>query len=334
MSDDAAVVISRQGRAGHILLNRPRTLNALDLGMIKAATAALAAWRDDAGVELVVITGAGDRGFCAGGDIRTLRDAGAAGDSAWIASFFGQEYALNRMIAEYPKPYVALVDGICMGGGIGVSVHGSHRIASERAMFAMPETGIALFPDVGASYFLPRMAGHLGMYLGLTGARVQGADGVHAGFATHFVPSAQFGDLFAALCNDGIGALGEFAQPLLPFTLADNLPAIARAFAADTYDAVLARLADEGDFGAATLAVLAKMSPSSLLWSFALLRAGVARNLAECLAAELHLTASVVPHHDFLEGVRAMIIDKDRAPKWQPAVLADVDRAAIAAMLG
>jgi len=335
MSDEASVVARVNGRVGHILLNRPRALNALDLGMIEAMHAALDAWRDDAAVELVVVSGAGERGFCAGGDIRAIRDAGLVNDQGFISEFFGREYALNLKIAEYPKPYVALIDGICMGGGIGISVHGTVRVASQKAMFAMPETGIALFPDVGGSYFLPRMAGYLGFYLGLSGARVVGADGVWAGFATHFVKSEDFAGLFEALCGEGVGAVERFSVAELPaYSLNPDLAAIERCFSAETLEGVLELLADEGEFGARTLAVLAKMSPSSLLWTFDLLRAGIGQGLGECLARELRLTAKVVPHHEFLEGVRAMIIDKDRAPKWVPASLAEVDHGLVAAMLG
>jgi len=328
-----SVIAMRDGRIGRITLNKPRTLNALDREMIDAITAALTAWRDDPAVHAVVIDAAGGRAFCAGGDIRAIRDAALAGDAGWIHDFFRTEYALNRMIAEYPKPYIALIDGICMGGGIGVSVHGRIRVATEAAMFAMPETGIALFPDVGASYFLPRLPGALGMYLGLTGARLKGADAVHAGFATHYVPQARLAALSAALAADGAGALADFAASLPTFSLAEARPAIDRVFSADRVEDMLARLAHEGEWGAATLATLRAASPSSVLWSFGIIARGRTHELPACLAAELKLTAAVTAHPDFAEGVRAMIIDKDRAPKWSPAALEDVDQAAIAAML-
>ena len=330
MSD---VDVEIAGRVGRITLNRPKALNALDLPMIRAIAAALAGWRDDPAVHAVTIEGAGGRAFCAGGDIRAIRDAALAGDTASVHAFFSEEYAVNRMIAEYPKPYIALIDGICMGGGIGLSVHGRYRVATEAALFAMPETGIALFPDVGASYVLPRLPGALGMYLGLTGARLKGADAVHAGFATHFVPQARLGALAEALAADGVAALAQFAAPLPAFSLADARPAIDRAFNAGSVEAILAQLEDEGDWGKATLAVLRAASPSSVLWSFGIIRRGAGHELADCLAAELKLTARVTAHPDFAEGVRAMIIDKDRAPKWRPERLEDVDQGAIAAML-
>jgi enoyl-CoA hydratase/carnithine racemase len=281
----------------------------------------------------VAIEGLGGRAFCAGGDIRAIRDAALAGDAAAVEAFFAEEYRLNHLIAEFGKPYVALIDGICMGGGIGVSVHGMFRVVTESALLAMPETGIALFPDVGASFVLPRLPGALGYYLGLTGTRLRGADAVHAGFATHFVAKADLPALSAALARDGVEALAEFAAPLPPFALAEQRAAIDRCFSADTVFEVLARLEDEGAWGQATIATLRAASPSSLLWSLGIMRRGATRSLAEALDAELRLTRSVTVHPDFAEGVRAMIIDKDRTPRWSPARLEEVDVAAIEAML-
>ncbi|MGH7041122.1 MAG: enoyl-CoA hydratase/isomerase family protein, partial [Acetobacteraceae bacterium] len=203
MPNEPSVIARRDGRAGRLLLNRPKALNALDLPMIRAIAAALDAWRDDPHIHLVLIEGVGDRAFCAGGDIRALRQHQIDGERAPIDAFFAEEYALNRAIAEYPKPYVALIGGICMGGGIGVSVHAPYRVASEQAMFAMPETAIGFFPDIGASFFLPRLPGRLGRYLGLAGARIAGADAVHAGLATHFTPHDLLPALAAALAADG-----------------------------------------------------------------------------------------------------------------------------------
>ncbi len=327
-----SVVAEIRGRVGHLTLNRPASLNALDLPMIRALAAALGAWRDRPDIHAVVIEGEG-RAFCAGGDIRAIRDAALAGDAATIEAFFGEEYALNRQIAAYAKPYVALIDGICMGGGVGVSVHGSSRVVTEAAMFAMPETGIALFPDVGTSHVLPRLPGALGLYLGLTGTRLTGADAVHAGLATHFVPRAQLGALSAALAEDGVGALAGFAAALPPFSLAAHMPAIGRCFSAPTVPELLARLDHEGEWGETTRTTLRAMSPSSILWSFGLLRRGAHRDLPACLDAELRLTRFVTRHPDFAEGVRAMIIDKDRTPKWTPPAIEDVDTAAIEAAL-
>jgi enoyl-CoA hydratase len=321
MSDHVTATV--QGRIGRLVLDRPRALNALDTGMIAALEAALDRWRDDPAIHAVTIEGAGERAFCAGGDIRAVRDAALAGNAAAIERFFAGEYRLNLAIAEYPKPYVALVDGICMGGGIGVSVHGAYRVATEHAVFAFPETGIALFPDVGASYVLPRLPGQLGMFLGLTGTRLTGADAVHAGFATHFVPRAALPALKADLARDGVAALGVHAAAVPGFSLAGHRAAIDRCFSAGSVAEIVARLADEGAWGEGVTATLRTMSPSALLWSFDILRAGAGRTLAQCLDAELALTRRVTMHPDFAEGVRAMVVDKDRTPAWQRAPLWD-----------
>ncbi len=330
---DDSVTTCRDGRVGRIRLNRAVALNALDLGMVRTIRAALANWRDEAAVHAVVIDSADPRAFCAGGDVRAMRRAAMAADDSAILSFFAEEYALNCAIAEYPKPYIALVDGICMGGGIGISVHGVARVASEYAVFAMPETAIALFPDVGASYLLPRLPGALGVWLALTGTRLEGTDAVHAGLATHFVPRAGHSALSAALAADGPGVLAAFAVPLPAFSFADERPAIDRCFTAPSVPAIFERLATEpGPFGRDTLAALRRFSPSSVLWSFEILRRGAGSTLAEALATELRLVRRVVRHPDFAEGVRAMVVDKDRSPRWMPPSVEQVDLAAIAAM--
>ncbi len=314
---EASVVVSVEGRTGHILLNRPRTLNALDHGMIVAIARALDGWRDDPAVHAVVIEGAGDRAFCAGGDIRAIRDAVGRADWDMVRCFFTDEYALNAAIGAYPKPYVALIDGFCMGGGIGVSVHGQIRVATEAAQFAMPETAIGLFPDVGATFLLPRLPGALGMYLGLTGTRLTGADAVHAGLATHFVRRAALKALRVDLADAGVAVIAAYAEALPPFTLAPSRAAIDRCFGLESVAAIQAALETEAsDWSRETLATLARMSPSSLRWSHAIIHAGAGRNLSQALAAELALTLEVTRHPDFAEGVRAMLIDKDRAPKW------------------
>ena len=330
---DASVIATREGRIGHILLNRPRTLNALDLGMIRAMTAALAGWRDDPTVHAVVIEGAGDRAFCAGGDIRAIRAHALAGDRDAVEAFFREEYSLNAMIDEYPKPYVALIDGICMGGGIGVSVHGRVRVTTEAGMFAMPETAIAMFPDVGASFFLPRLPGALGMYLALTGTRLTGADAVHAGLATHFVPKHALVALRAELPREGVASVAVQACSLPPFSLAARRAAIDHCFGATTVADIITRLeADGSDWARETLATLRGMSPSSVLWSFEIVRRGATRSLRDCLAMELSLTRHVTAHPDFAEGVRAMVVDKDRKPRWSLARIEEVPLPVIAAM--
>jgi enoyl-CoA hydratase/carnithine racemase len=330
---DEAVIARVDGRVGRLTLNRPRALNALNHGMIAAMVEALTLWRDRPDIHAVVIDSASDRAFCAGGDIRAIRQAALAGDHAEIETFFAAEYALNRMLAEYPKPYVALIDGICMGGGIGISVHGQIRVATESAVFAMPETGIALFPDVGATFLLPRLPGRLGLYLGLTGARLTGGDAVHAGLATHLVARHRLPALSAALAMDGVAALARFAVVPEDFSLAPHRTAIDRCFGAPDVIGILAALADEGEFGATCLAALRAASPSAVLWSYAAICRGAGLSLAACLDAELRLTRGVTAHPDFSEGVRAMLVDKDRAPHWRPERIEDVDSALIDRLL-
>jgi enoyl-CoA hydratase len=329
------VLARRDGRIGRIVLNRPQALNALDLPMIQALTQVLQGWRDEPLVHAVVIEGAGDRAFCAGGDVRALRQFELDGEHHKAEAFFREEYELNLIIATYPKPYIALIDGICMGGGIGVSVHAPYRVATERAAFAMPETAIGFFPDIGATFFLPRLPGRLGMYLGLSGARIQGADAVHAGFATHFVPRAELPALSLAVAEGGLGALGSHTAPLPAFTLAGERAAIDDCFGADSVAGIIRRLDGLGNVWAGrTLAMLRTVSPSALCWTLEALRRGADMTLPQCQAAELALTRTTMRHPDFAEGVRAMVVDKDRKPNWQPARIEDVDPAMIAAMFG
>jgi enoyl-CoA hydratase len=333
MPTEDAIIARRDGRAGRILMNRPAALNALDLEMIRAFTRALERFRDDPHVHVVVVEGAGDRAFCAGGDIRALRENQLKGDRVPVEAFFSEEYALNRMIAAFPKPYAALIDGICMGGGIGVSVHGAYRVATEHAMFAMPETAIGFFPDIGATYFLPRLPGRIGTWLGLTGARVRGADAVHAGFATQFTPRAQLPELSRALAADGAAALAQFAAPLPAFTHAAQRTAIDRCFGAATVPEIVHRLEAEGsDWARQTLAQLRGVSPTALCFTLAALRRGENLNLPAALEAEFLLTRTTMAYPDFAEGVRAMVVDKDRQPRWQPGRIEDVDPRTVAAM--
>ena len=323
--EEASVLAVRTGRIGHIVLNRPRALNALDLEMIRACTRSLNEWRDDPHVHAVVIEGAGERAFCAGGDIRAVRQFHLENWPDQVEAFFAEEYALNYLIATYPKPYVALVDGICMGGGIGVSVHGTHRVASEGAVFAMPETAIGFFPDIGATYFLPRLPGRLGYYLALTGMRMTGADAVHAGLATHFVRREKLAALSHALAEDGVAVIAQFADPLPPFSLEPHRGTIDSAFGGSEMTAIMAALESGDGFAKEAAATLRSMSPSSLVWSLKLLQRGADRTLRECLDMELRATRTLTPYREFIEGVRAMVVDKDRQPRWTPARLEDVD---------
>lgn len=331
---ESTVKIWREGRAGRIRLNRPKALNALDLEMVSAIRAAVGEFGAEPKIHLLLID-APQRGFCAGGDVRSIRAAGMAGDAKAVDDFFATEYAMNQALADCPKPVVSLIDGVCMGGGIGLSAHGSHRIATEHAFFAMPETAIALFPDVGMSFFLPRMPGALGMYLGLTGARLSGADAVHGGFATHFVPRERLGALEAALLADGVAVIPAFTAPLPEFSLAPHRPVIDAAFGAASVPEILSALAaDASPFAQSALALLREHSPLSIHWSFEIIRQGANRNLAQALAAEFATVRRVTRHPEFFEGVRAVLIDKDRKPNWSPAALEAVDPAEIARLLG
>ena len=333
MTTEDTIATTRDGRIGRILLNRPRALNALDLSMIRACAAILETWREDPHVDAVVIEGAGDRAFCAGGDIRALRDGQISGDRASVDQFFAEEYALNLTIASYPKPYIALIDGICMGGGIGMSVHAPYRVATEHAGFAMPETAIGFFPDIGATYLLPRLPGDLGLYLGLTGLRVTGADAVHAGLATHFTPRARLVDLSAALARDGVAALATYNETLPPFSLAAHRAAIDHCFSAPTVSDIVTRLEAAGaDWADAALKALRHVSPSALHFTLRALRRGRDLTLKQALDAEFALTRTTMAYPDFAEGVRAMVVDKDRKPAWQPAKIEDVDPAKIDAL--
>jgi enoyl-CoA hydratase len=333
MTDQATVVASHTGRVGHILLNRPKALNALDLSMIHACTDILNTWREDPRIDAVVIEGAGERAFCAGGDIRAMRDGVVSGDRASVDAFFGAEYALNLLIATYPKPYVALIDGICMGGGIGMSVHGAYRVATEHAVFAMPETAIGFFPDIGATYMLPRLPGELGIYMGLTGARMTGADAVHAGLATHYVPRATLAALRDDIARDGVAALAAHAVTPPPFSLAPHRAEIDACFAPGSIRDIIARLHSvDADWARSALTAMHHVSPSSLHWTLEALRRGRFMTLKQALDAEFALTRTTMAQPDFAEGVRAMVVDKDRQPKWQPARIEDVDPLVISAL--
>lgn len=327
MSDTSEPSLATQldGRAGTLLMNRPKALNALDQPMIDGFAAAIAQWRDDPAVALVLLEGAGGKAFCAGGDVRAMRAAVLAGDLATVNRFFSSEYAVNQGIAEFPKPWVSLIDGVCMGGGLGVSVHGSHRIVTEHALLAMPETAIALFPDVGTSYVLPRLPGALGMWIAMTGARLKGAEAVEAGFATHLVPRERLAALREALAAGEAAVIERFAQPVPPGPIAAQRPAIDRCFGAGSVPAIIAALEKEGtDWATAQLAILRRMSPTSLFVTHELLTRGATASLRDCLTIELVLTRTVTTHPDFAEGVRAVLVDKDQNPRWTPKTIEEI----------
>ncbi|WP_298162806.1 enoyl-CoA hydratase/isomerase family protein [Brevundimonas sp.] len=330
---EAEVLTRIEGSVGRITLNRPKALHALNLGMCEIMTAALLAWRDDGQVTSVLIDHAGERGFCAGGDIRMIAESGAT-DAVEARAFFHAEYRLNHLMFEYPKPITVIVDGIVMGGGVGISEPADVRIATERTTYAMPETGIGLFPDVGGGWFLPRLPGETGTWLALTGARLKAADTVALGIHTHFVASEGVEALKAELLAQGADAVAGHATEAGPAPLAPYRDAVDRLFAFDTVEAIFAALeADGSDWALAQLATLKTKSPQSLKVTLRQLKAGRAMtDFAEVMAMEYRLGGRVVRTHDFQEGVRAVIVDKDNAPKWSPATLEGVTEAHLDAL--
>ncbi len=343
MDDKEEILLGRDGGVATLTINRPSALNALTLDNYHRIDPALSEWAEDPAVRAVVVRGAGDRAFCAGGDVRAVYEAGRGigGDPDLPAVFFREEYELIRRIHHFPKPYIAVIDGITMGGGAGISVNGAYRVATERTLFAMPETGIGLFPDVGATRFLNRCPGYVGRYLGLTGARLNAADTFYCGFATHVMrreriealvgelgqTSSQAGDArsFATAC------LGRFAIDLEPAPLAVLRPVIDRCFAGDSIEAILHALGTEAAGGSEhaawaqeTRVNLLTKSPTSLKITLRQLTIGRDYDLEAALALEYRLTQRVMGGHDFYEGVRAMLIDRDQKPRWRPATLAEV----------
>ncbi|MDF0695371.1 enoyl-CoA hydratase/isomerase family protein [Rhizobium sp. MC63] len=325
---DSEVIIERRVAAGIIRLNRPRALNSLTLAMIRTIAEALDGFARDADVAIVVATGEGERGFCAGGDIRALHESARAGDGL-AGTFWREEFRLNHQIAVYPKPYVALMDGITMGGGVGLSAHGRHRIVTERTRLAMPETGIGYVPDVGATWLLPKAPGEAGTWLGLTGLDIGAADAIHAGLADRHIASSRLAEVTDALSGlprgsssiDVDALLQAFSEPLGESRLRQYAATIDRAFRFDSVEEILTALAEEqGDFAAETRRVLLTRSPTSLKLALRLLRAGRrSASLAECLGRELGACLQMLDNPDFFEGIRAAVIDKDRNPKWSPA---------------
>ena len=336
MNSDPEVLFERRGVAGLITLNRPQALNAVSLAMVRALTRQLAEWEADPAVTRVIVTANGGRAFSAGGDLRALYDLGRAGRYDEALVYFREEYALNARIKRYRKPYVALIDGIVMGGGVGVSVHGSHRVAGDKFKFAMPEVGIGFFPDIGATWFLPRLPGELGTFCALTGERLDAADGVAAGIATHRVASARFPNLIEALCGAvSVDALlGAFTQPAGEGPMHPHRAAIDRLFRGERIEDILAALDAESAAGgtgvaAATAALIRTKSPTSLKLALAQMRRGPALDFTECMRTEFRIVSRVVRGHDLYEGVRAVIVDKDQAPRWQPPTLAAVSAAEV-----
>ena len=326
MSDEPEVLFVRDGVAGIITLNRPKALNALTLNMVRLIHPQLKAWAADDAIKLVIIEGAGEKAFSAGGDIRALHDWGKAHDHH-VIDFYREEYQLNNYIKHYAKPCVALMDGIDMGGGVGVSVNCSYRVASERLVFAMPETGIGLFPDVGGTYFLPRCPGAIGMFLGLTGERLKAADAIYAGIADTFVPSVHLSALKEKLAAGETfdAATKAFSADAGEAPLVTHRDKIDKHFSKASVAEIMVSLeADDSDWARKVLGTLATKSPTSLLVTFVQIKTGATLDFAEAMKLEFRLTNRFMRGHDFYEGVRAIIIDKDQSPKWQPATLAEV----------
>ncbi|KAM6421114.1 3-hydroxyisobutyryl-CoA hydrolase, mitochondrial isoform 1-T1 [Rhynochetos jubatus] len=332
----AEVLLEKRGGAGIICLNRPKALNALSFSMIRQIFPQIKIWEQDPETFLIIIKGTGGKAFCAGGDIRAITDAGKVGDKL-TQEFFREEYMLNNAIGTCKKPYVALIDGITMGGGVGLSVHGRFRVATERTVFAMPETAIGLFPDVGGGYFLPRLSGKIGYFLALTGFRLKGRDVLKAGIATHFVESEMLPALekdLTALKSPSTETIADLLNSYhvksqldkeKEFVLDEHMEKINSLFSANTMEEIVKKLKQDGSpFAIKQLETINKMSPTSLKMALRQLREGASMTLQEVLTMEYRLSQACMRGHDFYEGVRAVLIDKDQSPRWKPAALEEV----------
>ncbi len=342
-SSSAECIIRREGRAGRITLNRPDALNALTYQMVVDITAALTDWQNDPAIAVVVLDGAGGKALCAGGDIISFYDArpdGKAPDPNFAARFWRDEYRLNSLIKRYPQPYVAIMDGIVMGGGVGLSAHGRHRIVTEKTMVAMPETAIGLVPDVGGTWLLGHAQGRFGEYLGLTGARMDGADAIQAGFADIFMPREAIPQLVARLADanadpveDVIDAVSEHPVPESKLAAAHAL--ISQIFAADSVEEMHKRALGTTDpLAQRVVSDLNGKSPKALkLFVAAMRQARTLKSLEDALVVEYRLVNRLYRDGEFPEGIRALLVDKDKAPKWSPPTLAGVTPAMVAAYL-
>lgn len=318
------VLFRVEGRAGIISLNKPSTIHALTLDMVHAMVAQLQAWSGEPAIDVIILDHAEGRGFCSGGDIAFLRNSALNDNGVSGRKFFHDEYQLNNLLFTYAKPVVAFMDGITMGGGVGISQPAKYRIATENTRFAMPETGIGLFPDVGGGWYLSRLEGRVGAYLALTGARIDGADCLAIGLATHFLPSDKLAEAKARIMEspDRIdGILGSLAVTPPDSKLAANISAINRLFASDQFEDILAALESDGsDWAQKELAALRSKSPQTCKVSLRQLAEGAkAATFAENMVIEYRIASRVIVRPDFAEGVRAVIVDKDNAPQWNPA---------------
>lgn len=318
------ILFERRGCAGFVTLNRPQALNAATDGMVRALARQLDLWENDSAIDRVVVRANGERAFCAGGDIRALYEQYQAGKVQRSIEFWRVEYTLNHRIKHYPKPYISLIDGIVMGGGVGLSLHGTYRVAGDGYSFAYPEVGIGFFPDVGATHALPRLPGKIGTWIALSGLRVNADDGVYCGLATHRVASSRIPELERALTTDeSVGeVLKTFSSKPAPGKLAADHPMIDRIFELDSVEEILAALEGEMSEDAAKLArTIRGKSPTSLKIAFEQMQRGGAMDFAEAMRTEFRIVNRVAREPEFYEGIRAVVIDKDNAPRWNPASL-------------
>ncbi|KQU46687.1 enoyl-CoA hydratase [Rhodococcus sp. Leaf278] len=308
---------------GHIVLNRPEALNSLNGAMIDGIRDALDAWRDDDAVASVLVTSGSPRAFCAGGDIKAIRQAVVDGDRDAGPQYFAAEYDLDELIANYPKPYIAIIKAAAFGGGLGISIHGSIRVVTENAVLAMPETAIGFVPDVGSSYFLSRLPGRVGRYLALTGTRITGPDALALGLATHFCPSEVVDELKADILagTDIHEALDRHTTVPSTTELSFDAEAVAAVFEKESLVDIIDALECDTPWSRTTKTQLATLSPTSLMATDALIARGADSTLRECLDRELRMATWIITEPDFAEGVRAVLVDKDRAPQWKPLVL-------------
>lgn len=330
----------QDGHVGVITLNRPQSLNALTRDMCVAMREQLVSWENDKLIKCVVVRGAGDKAFCAGGDIRHIYDLGKMQQYEIAERFFWDEYRNNFTIAQYTKPYIAFLDGITMGGGVGISIHAKHRVVTEKTLFAMPETGIGFFPDVGGSYFLSRCAGEYGTYLALTGARLDASCLIDAQLADYLVTSNHLDDLLQTLANTSLGSnaqevtteiINEFNVPVEPSSeLRTHRAIIEECFSFDTVEEIFQALKEHNsDWSNEVLKVLESKSPTSLKVTLQQVRRGVSFDLAGCLKMEYRLCQHFLRGHDFYEGIRAALVEKDKNPQWRPIHLEEIEEEAI-----
>ncbi|WP_076829355.1 enoyl-CoA hydratase/isomerase family protein [Frankia sp. CcI49] len=336
-SGTSEVVRVVRGRVGRLTLNRPKAINALSHPMVDAMDAALRDWEHDDQVDAVLVDGAGERGLCAGGDIRSFHADACSGGTGSLG-FWADEYRLNHRISTYPKPYIALMDGIVMGGGVGISAHGGVRVVTEHTRLAMPEVGIGLVPDVGGTWLLARMPGESGTHAALTAGHLSGADALYAGLADHYVPSERLPALIDALtattdAGNPAKIVEEFTVVPPPSALEANAGWIDACYGAPTVEAILARLREHGDPAAAAAATeIEGMSPTALTVTLRALRAAAGLpDLWAALVTEFRVSGASLRSHDLREGIRAQIIDKDRSPRWNPPALAEVSQEQVSA---